>query len=1247
MSGGRIGQVTGGIVGGIVGSIIPGFGTMLGIAIGSMVGGIAGNLLFPPEYEDMYGPRNRNLQLPGSAFGNPISITWGTDRHAGNLIWTSKVQEIPVETEASNKGGSSQTTINFQYRASYAVGIAAYAGENTKLLRIWSDNKLILDLTSDNKKLAKPPGLNYRFYIGSETQEADPTIESFEGAGNVPAHRGMIYIVYEDRDLTPYGGRYPSDNFEITTNGTTAYPYEEFDMTYSIWGTDGLQIDKTGTYLYVASVNHFYIMNMLTNQWVIENIVPTIGTLQYNVVTPAIADDGGWWITKQNPDDWPYTYAYFGKADKYLQTYSPVLASNGVAVEYPAPYGGVINCGITESGTEGTIWLWTSTGAYDIDGNALLPFHPYVASGARWIADFSIIPTSGQNFFHAISADGSFVAVGNTYPENADPEDDSARLYIGAESYDITTYLHRAKYVAYEPDNGWLYINGRGHDTDTGGGVGKTVIYDLSGNYVATVSTYGLDGSQSSFQTLNNHQLWLKGPGGTVYSQVNTLTGEVVRTIDCLNYLTIGDGNPAYDASSNALWFAYLGKLYKLLLDRAGSSKVTLSTIVEEISNEVSLTDAEIDVTELTDLVYGYTVNQRMSARRAIEPLQLAYFFDGVESDAKIKYLKRASRTSVITIPEADLSCHDFEAERPDEVAISRQFELEIPRQLDLEYIAPDTDYQQGKQTTTRLITLSKEQKTVTLPICFETDEAKQISEILHYLIWLERNRFRLTLSRKYAYLDNCDVITVVTTEATYLLRITKLEYGAQGLIFVDAVPHDADTFTSTSTGNDGEWVPGTELDYGGQTTYYFMDLPFFRDQDQYYHPEGFYVALSAETGGWHGASVYKSADGVNFAPSMTGINSAKQGVMLGALTDIANPGTWDTTSVVNVELFNSTDTLSSATELAVLNGANPCVIGNEICQFCDATLVTSEPKVYTLSKFLRGRRGTEKYIADHTAGERFVFVSATTIYRSLLDDSEIGLQRKYCIVTLGDKLNTALQFPYYGFGSGLKPLSPVHIEKTLNDANDYTISWIRRTRIGGSWRDLVDVPISESEEKYELDIYDENEYLLRSVIGLTSSSYIYLAADQTADGISAGDPILLSVYQISDIVGRGFKGGDGPEAYQIPTPTPVPGPTGTEINNSDNFTFGLGVGQTISYYYDFAGVSSRTDIMVYNDAPTGIFSYVVTRANGSQSTGSVMYGQRLTLTILSTDADGYYTITLTGVQPCPNGLLRLTVFAY
>ncbi len=103
--------------------------------------------------------------------------------------------------------------------------------------------------------------------------------------------------------------------------------------------------------------------------------------------------------------------------------------------------------------------------------------------------------------------------------------------------------------------------------------------------------------------------------------------------------------------------------------------------------------------------------------------------------------------------------------------------------------------------------------------------------------------------------------------------------------------------------------------------------------------------------------------------------------------------------------------------------------------------------------------------------------------------------------------------------GEGLEPLSPVHV-RGARSSGDLAISWVRRTRIGGDSWDSIDVPLSEAEERYEIDILDGSDVV--RTLPATSPGATYTAAEQTADFGAPQSSVSLRLYQLSATRGRG-----------------------------------------------------------------------------------------------------------------------------
>jgi hypothetical protein len=207
------------------------YGGPPGGLIGSLVGGYVGRSVDATHTSiDAQGPRLADYKVQTSTYGAPIPRIYGRAPIAGNVIWSSDILETVTTsstTQDDGKGGGSSQTVNqstYSYKVHLAIGLCA--GPIVGIGKIWANGKLIFNAkagTDAHTVLASQtsaPGI--RVHLGSETQVADPLIESYEGAGQVPGYRGLAYVVLEDFQLAEYGNAIPQFNFEVIASATTA-----------------------------------------------------------------------------------------------------------------------------------------------------------------------------------------------------------------------------------------------------------------------------------------------------------------------------------------------------------------------------------------------------------------------------------------------------------------------------------------------------------------------------------------------------------------------------------------------------------------------------------------------------------------------------------------------------------------------------------------------------------------------------------------------------------------------------------------------------------------------------------------------------------------------------------------------------------------------------------------------------------------------------------------------------------------
>ncbi|MDX5488255.1 MAG: glycoside hydrolase TIM-barrel-like domain-containing protein [Wolbachia endosymbiont of Andrena praecox] len=188
---------------GQAGSIFGPIGRIIGSELGALLGAQLDGAMFGLDAEQKvtHGARLKNLQVQTSTYGRTIPIIYGTARVAGNIIWSQPIKEEAITTKSKIGRGMNVT---YNYYATLAIAICK--GKVEKLNRIWADTT---SLSFDE--------IDYTFYSGREDQNPDPFISSIEGEGNVPAYRGISYIVIKNFPLADYNNRVPVFTFEVQT----------------------------------------------------------------------------------------------------------------------------------------------------------------------------------------------------------------------------------------------------------------------------------------------------------------------------------------------------------------------------------------------------------------------------------------------------------------------------------------------------------------------------------------------------------------------------------------------------------------------------------------------------------------------------------------------------------------------------------------------------------------------------------------------------------------------------------------------------------------------------------------------------------------------------------------------------------------------------------------------------------------------------------------------------------------------
>ncbi|MFO1169364.1 MAG: glycoside hydrolase/phage tail family protein [Hyphomicrobiaceae bacterium] len=534
----------------------------------------------------------------------------------------------------------------------------------------------------------------------------------------------------------------------------------------------------------------------------------------------------------------------------------------------------------------------------------------------------------------------------------------------------------------------------------------------------------------------------------------------------------------------------------------------SLAAIVAAILDDYGF--ARYSVNGLTGVLEGYVVDRVMSARQALQPLELAFAFDSYEQSGTVRFAHRGRRT-----PAAVLALDDLVETKPDVAPfqVVRGQETELPSAAKLTFIDGQESYRRGTAEARRATVASDRIATADLPIVLSPDRAQSIAERWLHESWSARQRLSLALPPSRMAIEPSDVVTFTADGGAQRYRITGITEGGHKAL--DALSVEPSMFEEVKAPQRPPVVPGPDI-YGPATAA-FLDLPLITGAED---PYAGYVAAFASP--WPGGiAFWRSADGLTYRLGAVAASRATMGVTATPF----RPGPRDRTDHANtLDVVLANGALVSVDALRVLGGANLMAVENadgqwELIQFRDAQLIA--PSTYRLSVLLRGQAGTADAMRDPVVAGAHVVLIDGAVVPALLTPNEARLTLGW---RYGPKTSAYTDAAYLGAthtyqALGLRPLSPAHV-RGIRSSGDLTINWIRRTRIAGDAWEQVEVPLGEEREAYAVDIMDGTT--VKRTIETVVPTASYTAAEQTLDFGAPQPTITVRVHQLSATYGRG-----------------------------------------------------------------------------------------------------------------------------
>lgn len=1021
----------------------------LGYSIGSMVGGYV-------DPVKVKGPRITDAQAQTSQDGVPIPITWGSVRISGNIIASSTLDEH--KNKDDGKGSGTETT-TYTYTRTYAIGICE--GPIGAIRRIWRDGKLVFDQTPGSLHIYSNRASTRQFlshstiYLGDEEQMPDSALQALYGADNVPAFRGLAYVVIRDDDLTDRAGSIPQWEFEVlqAASSSNSGEYIAAELANPRWRYPGGALAKdprssSASYRYGTQ---FYGDSFTTWYTTLGQALDAIGSGNELM---------GW------------THDFKVEGGSGSGSVSPIAPYSS---DLPEP----------QSDHSATLGLSHSVDPYlniHFDPLDISLLTPEMCAGGLYVPDLR----NGINKYGV----GVVSTVPLPHSSSTAIRVDSGTYFI---SFDVIVMCQVQGTCVVGPEPDWVEVPGTpGFYVDPSGTVHE----------VGTCGPVAGDFHQLQLlQFASASELYFaKIPLSPVLVNGDPLDDETFWT----------DAYEAAKAAGNMASGLFYGVDYPVATSTAcfcATSTVLdpeypiLATIVADLCFRKGLSGTEIDVSQLTDTVMGFTVATATSAADAINALAPAYSFDEAEWDGRIRFIKRGQPA------EAALSDADAFDSDSGRVVETRAQELELPRKMTLSYMDVAANYAVTTQTAERysVSVASSGTDQVSLTAVMDADKAAQTADILLKDQWSAVNgTLALSVGDEFSVLVPTDVLYLTYGEAVFRCRAVEVE-NADGIVKINLQQDNAGAYSSSVVGVQPRPPVEGNPSVFGPTFAEVMNLPALRDQDD---QVGLYLAACGPVGTWRGAQVAVSVDaGATWRDVLQLTQSATMGVLNGPLA-IWSEHIPDTAHTIDVVLTDGD--FESTAQAQMFTGANPLCVGDEILQFQTQTL--TDPGEYMLGGVLfRGRKNTDP--ATWPTGTRLVDLN--DVYFLSLDRSYIGQMLTFRFTTFGtDVQYGTIRSIDFTTPKSAQEWSPTNVRSDRATDESLSLEWSPRHRLGTARTPYA----SSSFTGYRLVF--TNGTVART-FDTSSQSFAYSAVDQTADFGSAG-PLTVTLYAVNSIIGPG-----------------------------------------------------------------------------------------------------------------------------
>ena len=606
----------------------------------------------------------------------------------------------------------------------------------------------------------------------------------------------------------------------------------------------------------------------------------------------------------------------------------------------------------------------------------------------------------------------------------------------------------------------------------------------------------------------------------------------------------------SYEGADNSVPFiktAYV-VIKRLALAAFGNRPPNLSSLIEQsaglavseaiglLLDRAGLLEEEYDVSRVPNCFHGQVISGLQTTADALSPIMVAYSLNVQESDGKLVFFPRGDET-VIDVVADDLCAADEggSKDEPNRIQFTDSNDFTLPTEVNVQFISSDQDLQQGSQRQRMANELNLMAASVDVQLTMTDTEARSLAKRVLWAARAERQKVEFSLPPKYIELQEGDAVSVTVDNEPFRLVVSEVNRGANfllrctGYIGQVQVYNQPEVSITNTTSVASVYNPPP-------TKGYLFDGPALNSE--HLNKVGAYYAVcgtvwEGEQPNWQGAQVWKSTTGTTYSKLADAPTQAALGITVSGPGD--GPSLFpDTTNTIVIRLLSGS--VASVSEEEWWQGKNACAIQTpsgewEIISFRTVEVIDSANGIYKLSNLLRGLRGTESLTGTHAETAEPVVILKTdgSVGFVELGTGNIGSTDLYKFPSNGRALANALQYgPVPIQGTTMRPFEPADFNGSFDaGTGDLTLTWTRRSKLfaspyssGGGGLANDEVP-----ETYNLIFVngDDPTTGIYRFVTTNSPSYVYTAAEQTADGRSPGASVVqVFLCQVSQVVGRG-----------------------------------------------------------------------------------------------------------------------------